>query len=102
MVASGKPIAVQHHVSTLVSVGADVELHCKVDAYPKPLVAWSKNSVPIMMRWWISVNANGSLVILRSRKSDAGVYICAASNEMGEDMASVQLVVRGEQLSSCP
>ena len=91
----GKP-NVQSRSLAVAVVDDNVLLECDISGYPQPVVNWLKNGSPIRITPWMSILANGSLIIRMSRKSDAGMYMCIAHNKFGTDNATVELIVEGK------
>ncbi|CAL4190382.1 unnamed protein product, partial [Meganyctiphanes norvegica] len=89
-----------------VFVGSPVLLECNAQSYPQPLITWMANTaqsgssvhdkfIPVHMDGMrISQSPNGSLVIYKVQRSDAGWYRCQADNSVGEPLQKiVQLLV---------
>ena len=53
-------------------------LNCNAIGYPKPKVVWLHNSSVVTQGNRVQPLANGSLVILSTIPSDAGLYVCMA------------------------
>ena len=58
-------------------------LNCNAIGYPKPKVVWLHNSTVVSQedRNRVQLLPNGSLVILSTMPSDAGLYVCMAISE---------------------
>ncbi|KAM6165457.1 hemicentin-1 [Erethizon dorsatum] len=71
-----------------VLLGENVELTCKANGIPAPVIQWLRNGKSITNGETekIRVTANGStLSIYGAHTSDMGKYICVATNPAGED-----------------
>uniref|UniRef100_H0XAK9 Hemicentin 1 n=1 Tax=Otolemur garnettii TaxID=30611 RepID=H0XAK9_OTOGA len=71
-----------------VLLGENVELVCKANGIPAPLIQWLKDGKPLTSakRERIRVTANGStLNIYGAITSDMGKYTCVATNPAGEE-----------------
>ncbi|XP_060951315.1 myosin light chain kinase, smooth muscle-like [Limanda limanda] len=77
--------------------GATAELRCLVNGYPQPEVKWLQNEKPVSESSRVTVEQNQdglcSLVLADLEPSDSGVYVCRASNKLGEAMCSAKLQV---------
>ncbi|KAH9415976.1 hypothetical protein DERP_000471, partial [Dermatophagoides pteronyssinus] len=81
--------------------GHNAIIDCDTDAYPEPVITWSRaegldinnelpsNFKPINSNGHYRSYENGSLVIHNSHKSDTGYYMCAASNGIGPGISKV-------------
>ncbi|XP_071806163.1 roundabout homolog 2-like isoform X3 [Asterias amurensis] len=65
--------------------GEPVVLECQPPrGYPEPVVSWSKDGQDVNTDGdRVKVLQDGNLMISQSRASDAGDYVCTASNQMG-------------------
>jgi len=66
--------------------GVKVTLSCSVSGKPYPNIRWTKNNKEICDKNILKENVIGlcRIVIKKTRGSDAGVYKCIASNDIGE------------------
>ncbi|XP_041818632.1 myosin light chain kinase, smooth muscle-like isoform X2 [Chelmon rostratus] len=82
---------------TTLPKGATAQLTCLVNGYPQPEVKWLQNEKPVSESCRVSVEQleDGlcSLVLAGLEPSDSGVYVCRASNKLGEAMCSARLRV---------
>ncbi|XP_035522793.1 myosin light chain kinase, smooth muscle-like [Morone saxatilis] len=82
---------------TTLPKGATAQLTCLVNGYPKPEVKWLQNDKPVSesRRVNMAQHEDGlcSLVVADLEPSDSGVYVCRASNKIGEAMCSAKLKV---------
>merc|ERR1719317_1541233 len=69
-----------------VPEGVKVTLSCSVSGKPYPNIRWTKNNKEICDKNILKENVIGlcRIVIKKTRGSDAGVYKCIASNDVGE------------------
>ncbi|XP_063058470.1 roundabout homolog 2-like [Engraulis encrasicolus] len=85
----------QNPQDVVVAVGEPATLECQPPrGHPEPTVFWRKDKARLDMKdERISVRA-GKLAIASTKKSDAGMYVCVASNMVGErDSEMAQLSV---------
>ncbi|XP_077594804.1 myosin light chain kinase, smooth muscle-like isoform X1 [Stigmatopora nigra] len=79
------------------SVGSTARLACQVDGYPHPGVTWLWDDKPLSesTRVKMDYGEDGlcSLVVSSVEASDAGVYVCRASNQLGAASCSARLNV---------
>ncbi|KAG8141446.1 hypothetical protein E2320_007067, partial [Naja naja] len=62
--------------------------------HPEPTISWKKNSIRISDKEERITIRGGKLMMSNTRKSDAGMYICVATNMVGErDSEPAELVV---------
>nr|XP_061807754.1 myosin light chain kinase, smooth muscle-like [Nerophis lumbriciformis] len=77
------------------SAGATARLACRVDGYPHPEVTWLHNDKPLSesTRVQMDYGENGLclLIVPGVEASDAGVYECRASNQLGAASCSARL-----------
>lgn len=82
---------------TTLPKGATAQLTCLVNGYPQPEVRWLQNETPVSesCRVTMAQHEDGlcSLVLAELESSDSGVYVCRASNKLGEAMCSAKLRV---------
>ncbi|XP_076076677.1 leucine-rich repeats and immunoglobulin-like domains protein 1 [Mytilus galloprovincialis] len=79
-----------------VNIGERVEMECVVTGTPIPTVTWSRIGKPLPETSTVN---NVLLVIPKVRIEDAGPYICTAQNHSGTVQQSVNLIVKGDQLT---
>ncbi|XP_058477440.1 myosin light chain kinase, smooth muscle-like [Solea solea] len=77
--------------------GATAQLRCCVTGYPQPKVKWLQNEKPVPESNRVNMEQHEdglcSLVLKDLEPSDSGVYVCRASNKLGEAMCSAKLRV---------
>lgn len=74
-----------------ISLGASIELHCKVEGNPLPTVQWFKNGDCIDFSHQQGLTYNNGEAILRFddiQLEDEAVYTCKANNMIGFDQTS--------------
>uniref|UniRef100_A0A8C4YSS9 Ig-like domain-containing protein n=1 Tax=Gopherus evgoodei TaxID=1825980 RepID=A0A8C4YSS9_9SAUR len=83
----------------LVTVGEQVLLECVPPrGHPEPTISWKKDGVPISQKV-----SSGKLLMVHAQRSDAGLYVCVASNQAGQRESKAALVsVLGEETVPCP
>ncbi|XP_056400101.1 roundabout homolog 4 isoform X2 [Hyla sarda] len=68
-----------------VTAGMPLVIDCSPPkGHPEPVVTWQKDGVPLDRNNSRYMFAGGRLSIARTLSSDAGVYMCVASNQAGE------------------
>lgn len=68
-------------------LGTDISISCSFIGNPKPEVKWFRNDVLL---------ATGSVLKLdQISQADAGAYLCLGVSEMGEELADLDLIIRG-------
>jgi len=84
-----------------VSEGKHAKFRCFVTGKPKPEIIWKKDGVPLEAgrRHHIFEDREGyyTLKVLYSKVQDSGLYVCAASNALGNTLSAVQLSVKGRR-----
>ncbi|XP_074652332.1 roundabout homolog 2-like isoform X2 [Tubulanus polymorphus] len=83
----------------VVGVGRTVTLRCEVTGNPPPAVFWNKEESQILMfprqdHGRFSVTEDGTLIIERATKEDAGEYICQALSVAGSAFAKAKVEVK--------
>lgn len=82
---------------TTLPRGATAQLTCLVNGYPELQVKWLQNEKEVheSPRVKKAIDEDGvcSLVLADVKTSDSGVYVCRASNKLGEAMCSAKLSV---------
>ncbi|XP_023557244.1 roundabout homolog 4 [Octodon degus] len=70
---------------TVAMVGEQVILECGPPwGYPEPTVSWWKDGKPLALQPGRHTVSSGSLLVSRAKKSDTGIYMCAATNSAGQ------------------
>ncbi|XP_042656481.1 roundabout homolog 3 [Tyto alba] len=79
----------------VVAAGEPAVLECVPPrGHPEPSVSWKKNGARLSNKDERLTIRGGKLMVASTRKSDAGVYICVATNVVGErDSEPAELVV---------
>ncbi|KAG8193026.1 hypothetical protein JTE90_028143 [Oedothorax gibbosus] len=80
---------------TKAVVTSVVTMTCRVFGAPKPEVRWSKEGQELSGGRY-QVMDNGDLQITNALKTDEGMYICSASNKLGDAQARGKLEVKGK------
>ncbi|KAM9114008.1 roundabout homolog 4 [Pangshura tecta] len=77
----------------LVTVGEQVLLECVPPrGHPEPTISWKKDGVPISQTAGHYEVSSGKLLMVHAQKSDAGLYVCVASNQAGQRESKAALV----------
>lgn len=83
-----------------VTEGKHAKFRCYVTGKPKPEIVWKKNGEVIApgRRYLIFEDREGyyTLKVLYCKQQDTGLYICAASNALGNTLSAVHLSVKGK------
>ncbi|KAG8125320.1 hypothetical protein E2320_020525 [Naja naja] len=95
------PVFLQELKDTAVSIGHDFLLMVVVTGNPQPHLTWYKEKVPLAsIKKKVKEEEEeeeeedyGSLRILNSKVSDAGVYSCVAKNKHGEAVSTATVTV---------
>ncbi|XP_072885833.1 roundabout homolog 3 isoform X4 [Hemitrygon akajei] len=79
----------------VVAAGEPAVMECLPPrGHPEPTISWKKNNVRINDKEERITIRGGKLMISNTRKSDAGMYVCVATNMVGErDSEPADLVV---------
>ncbi|XP_056285534.1 myosin light chain kinase, smooth muscle-like isoform X2 [Pseudoliparis swirei] len=77
--------------------GATLRFTCLVSGYPQPELKWLQNEKPVSASGRVTTEQHEdglcTLVVADLQPSDSGVYVCRASNALGEGMCSAKLKV---------
>lgn len=73
-----------------VGTGCDIRLRVSVAGFPKPSLTWYHNDELLPPS---EAQDSGGLWIRDCRTSDAGLYSCVATNELGEASCSAVLAI---------
>lgn len=96
LVFAGKPkILSQPEKVISTPAGKDVTIECKVEGYPRPLMAWTYNSQPLRESDTITFSfelLNRTTVVLKLlikniQNNNIGYYGCKSVNEHGQSYA---------------
>ncbi|XP_074978275.1 roundabout homolog 3 isoform X3 [Caretta caretta] len=79
----------------VVAAGEPAVMECiPPRGHPEPTISWKKNSIRISDKDERITIRGGKLMMSNTRKSDAGMYVCVATNMVGErDSEPAELVV---------
>ncbi|NWS37544.1 ROBO2 protein, partial [Probosciger aterrimus] len=79
----------------VVAAGEPAVLECiPPRGHPEPSISWKKNGARLSATDERLTLRGGKLMLANTRKSDAGVYVCVATNTAGEkDSEPAELVV---------
>lgn len=84
-----------------VAEGKHAKFRCLVTGKPKPEIIWKKDGVPLEpgRRHLIFEDREGyyTLKVLYCKVQDTGLYVCAASNALGNTLSAVHLSVKGRR-----
>ncbi|XP_051683694.2 vascular endothelial growth factor receptor kdr-like isoform X2 [Oryctolagus cuniculus] len=93
------PFIIENLTNIEVNSSGKIVLHCKVGGIPHPQIHWLKTGVPLLPASGIFFE-NNTLVIERAKKDDEGLYLCKATNELGETSTSALITVEGSEEKS--
>ena len=78
--------------------GRCLKLQCVGSGNPLPVVQWSKNGIQLQRSSDVEISDNGTrLTICSVEASDAGLYMCIVSNEVGQANVSARVDVIGNR-----
>lgn len=84
----------------IVTEGKHAKFRCFVTGKPKPEIIWKKDGVPLEpdRRHLVFEDREGyyTLKVLYCKMQDTGLYVCAASNTLGNTLSAVHLTVKGK------
>ncbi|CAG0880994.1 unnamed protein product [Darwinula stevensoni] len=82
-----------------MGIGSTVRFPCPVQGVPTPTRSWTLDGKELMIGGSRKkeVLVDGSLIVYRVFPSDSGLYSCTATNRLGQDSVSFQLVVRSRE-----
>uniref|UniRef100_A0A3Q1FQA8 Ig-like domain-containing protein n=1 Tax=Acanthochromis polyacanthus TaxID=80966 RepID=A0A3Q1FQA8_9TELE len=84
------PVFIRKLRKAAVGTGCDIRLRVSVSGCPKPSLTWYHNDELLPPS---QAQDSGGLWIRDCRTSDAGLYTCVATNELGEADCSAVLAV---------
>ncbi|CAD7084383.1 unnamed protein product [Hermetia illucens] len=81
------------------AIDYDVELECKVEAYPAPAIVWYRNGATLTSNSHYRITniatafeiTNSVVRVITIDKDSYGDYYCNATNKMGHDVARINL-----------
>lgn len=95
------PVDVSKAKKFAVAEGKHAKFRCFVTGKPKPEIVWKKDGVPLEAgrRHLIFEDREGyyTLKVLYCKEKDTGLYVCAASNALGNTLSAVHLSVKGRK-----
>nr|XP_015827628.2 hemicentin-1 [Nothobranchius furzeri] len=94
------PVLSVPRVDYTAVIGQPVSLECVADGQPQPEVSWQKERRLVVDGAHIRVFSNGTLAILSTQRSDAGLYTCTAKNLAGRASHDMRLHVQVPPLIS--
>lgn len=96
------PTSVAKAKKFAVSEGKHAKFRCYVTGKPKPEIVWKKDGVVLEpgRRHMMFEDREGyyTLKVLYCKQQDCGLYVCAASNALGNTLSAVHLSVKGRSI----
>ncbi|RZF34069.1 hypothetical protein LSTR_LSTR015502 [Laodelphax striatellus] len=86
----------------LAPVGTSIELPCKADGDPVPVISWTRDGVKIATDKTHKISPLGSLRLYNISLQDSGLYSCIATNTLGEVFADGTLSVEDVNKEGAP
>ncbi|XP_024082908.1 peroxidasin homolog, partial [Cimex lectularius] len=77
----------------VATIGTSVEMPCRAQGDPQPVISWSKNDQPLNSDSKHRVHPSGHLRIYNLSNNDSGLYVCKAVNTFGEKSVSATLTL---------
>ncbi|KAK2857016.1 hypothetical protein Q5P01_005751 [Channa striata] len=97
-VTEDPPVNKSHVKKFAVAEGKHAKFRCFVTGKPKPEIIWKKDGVPLEpgRRHLIFEDREGyyTLKVLYCKVQDTGLFVCAASNALGNTLSAVHLSVK--------
>ncbi|XP_043914327.1 hemicentin-2 isoform X2 [Protopterus annectens] len=94
-IGGSTPEMVNSPLEIIAAAGTEVILPCEAEGSPSPLMSWTKDSRPLLLRSArYNLLPSGSLIISETRLKDNGVYTCFAENPAGNASVSYYLKVQ--------
>ncbi|XP_015978089.2 vascular endothelial growth factor receptor kdr-like [Rousettus aegyptiacus] len=93
------PFIIENLTNIEVNSSGKILLDCKVSGTPWPKIHWLKNGIPVLPASGIFFE-NNTLIIERAKKEDEGLYLCKATNELGEVSTTALITVEGSEEKS--
>ncbi|XP_071391591.1 striated muscle preferentially expressed protein kinase [Centroberyx affinis] len=87
---SSPPVFIRKLRKAAVGTGCDIRLRVSVAGFPKPSLAWYHNDELLPRS---EAQDSGGLWIRDCHTTDAGLYTCVATNELGEASTSAVLAI---------
>ncbi|XP_076968685.1 roundabout homolog 4 isoform X2 [Tamandua tetradactyla] len=83
----------------VVMVGEQLKLECGPPwGHPEPMVSWWKDGKPLTPQPGRHAVSGGSLSVARAEKSDAGTYMCVATNKAGRrESRAARVSIQGKE-----
>lgn len=82
-----------------IKVGLTITLDVNIIGEPPPTVTWSFKDAELVSNDTIridNIDYNTKLIILKTKREQTGKYVIRAKNEVGEDVAEVDITVLGK------
>ncbi|XP_052253632.1 protein turtle-like isoform X2 [Dreissena polymorpha] len=78
-------------------LNSTARIYCNAGGFPKPQASWTKDERPLVISQRVTLQSDGSEVIIRNlQKDDGGIYKCTFNNSVGAIANTVHLIVEGQ------
>ncbi|XP_071515843.1 hemicentin-1-like [Panulirus ornatus] len=92
LVVHTPPVLTHPPITKVVEVGGTVVFDCEAEGSPPPTIQWSVTPGELHSRFLHLTN--GSLQLVAAQVEDEGQVICQAYNDLGEDLAKADLLIK--------
>lgn len=90
-------ISTPHETNRIAVQGESIVIRCSAEGNPRPVLEWWRNGIPLKKAPRIRFQKNKEVLkIADSKTEDSGLYVCAASNEVGTVAAKISVSVFGK------
>nr|WOJ52303.1 peroxidase-like protein 6 [Halisarca dujardinii] len=90
-----KPTIINVPSMVTVARGSSTSLTCTARSNPKGVIVWEKDGRPLPQNGRFLADSNSyKLRIFDVEHSDAGMYTCTVTNQLGSDQATITVIVR--------
>nr|XP_032812408.1 vascular endothelial growth factor receptor 1 isoform X1 [Petromyzon marinus] len=91
-----EPVNLRNLSAMALNVSDSLRLECSASGRPRPTITWFKDGRPLTPGTAVRLSESGSVLSIdRVKEEDSGVYMCYASNRLGEKSTSTIVSVHG-------